>query len=52
MTTINITIPTGKAGKLAVYTLEFSITNFDAVIEAAANVKTVNDLKNELWTVK
>lgn len=52
MTTLNITIPTGKAGKVAYFTIQFSIANFDQVVDAVANIKTINDLNNPLWTVK
>ena len=52
MTTINITLPTGKAGKVSVFTIEFSVLNFDAVIEAVSGVKTVSELKSSnLWRI-
>ena len=52
MATMNITLSTGKAGKLSVFTIEFSVLNFDAVIEAVSGVKTVSELKSSnLWRV-
>jgi hypothetical protein len=52
MTTINVTLPTNKAGKLAVFTIKFSVLKFDEVIDAVSNVKTIEQLKSSnLWEV-
>ena len=45
MTTLKITLPTSKAGQLAIYTIEFAISNFDLVIEQVSNIKTIEELK-------
>ena len=52
MTTIKVTLPSSKAGQLRVFTIEFSIKDFDQVIDLVSQVKTLNDLKkSELWKV-
>lgn len=52
MTTLNVTLPTKKAGKLAVFTIQFSILNFDEVIDAVSKIKSVEQLNNStLWKV-
>ena len=52
MTTIKVTLPSNKAGQLRVFTIEFSIKDFDKVIDAVSEVKTIDDLKkSELWKV-
>jgi len=52
MTTLKVTLPTKKAGQLAIFTIEFSITNFDAVVDAVSQIKTIEGLKNNsLWKV-
>ncbi len=53
MTTINVTIPTGKPGKVAVFTIEFQVSKFDEVIEAVSTIKTISEIQNfNLWEVK
>jgi hypothetical protein len=53
MTTINVTIPTGKPGQQSIFTIEFSILNFDEVIDAVSEIKTIIELQNsKLWKVK
>ena len=52
MTTLKVTLPTKKAGQLAIFTIEFSIKNFDAVVDAVSKITNYNDLKNStLWQV-
>lgn len=52
MTTLKVTLPTKKSGQLAVFTIEFSITNFDKVVDAVSEVKTIEQLNNNaLWKV-
>ena len=52
MTSIKVTLPSNKAGQLKVFTIEFSIKDFDRVIDAVSEVKTIDDLKkSELWKV-
>ena len=52
MTTLKVTIPTGKAGQQAIFTIEFATSNFDAVIDAVSEVKNINELKSSsLWKV-
>jgi len=52
MTNLKVTLPTKKAGQLAIFTIEFSITNFDAVVDAVSTLKTVEELNNcSLWKV-
>jgi hypothetical protein len=52
MTTINVTLPTGKAGQQKIFTIEFSILNFDLVIDAVTQIKNITDLNNSnLWKV-
>ena len=52
MTTIKITLPTKKAGQLAVYTIQFSVSDFDAVVEAVSEIRNYQDLINcKLWKV-
>jgi len=51
--TINVTLPTQKAGLLSVFTIEFKAKDFDAVVESVASVKTFDELNNNLlWTIK
>ena len=50
MTTLNVTLPTKKAGQLAVYTIVFNIADFDQVIEAVSSITTFEELSNSsLW---
>ncbi len=52
MTTLKVTLPTKKAGQLAIFTIQFAITNFDAVVDAVSVVTTIDELKNNsLWKV-
>jgi len=52
MTTLKVTLPTKKAGQLAVFTIQFSISNFDAVVNAVSECKTVNELyASSIWRV-
>jgi hypothetical protein len=52
MTTLKVTLPTKKAGQLAAFTIQFSIANFDKVVDAVAEVKTIEELNNNtLWKV-
>lgn len=52
MKTLKVTLPTKKAGQLAVFTIQFSIANFDKVVDAVAEVKTIEELNNNtLWKV-
>lgn len=52
MTTLKVTLPTKKAGQLAIFTIEFSITYFDAVVDAVSELKTIEELNNcSLWKV-
>lgn len=52
MTTLKVTLPTKKAGQLSIFTIQFPITNFDAVVDAVAKIKNYNELKNStLWQV-
>jgi len=52
MTTIKITLPTKKAGQVAVYTIQFSVSDFDAVVEAVSEIRNYQDLINStLWKV-
>ena len=52
MTTLKVTKPTNKPGELYVFTIQFSILDFDNVVEAVSNVKTVEELFNSsLWKV-
>lgn len=52
MTTLNVTIPTKKAGKLAVFTIQFDIANFEKVVDAAASLKSIEELNScTLWKV-
>ena len=51
MTTINVTLPTNKAGKLAVFTIQFEIKNFDAVIDQIENVTIEGLFSSNLWKV-
>lgn len=53
MTTLNITLPTGKKANLAVYTIQFSIALFDQVIEKVSEITTYEELTAcNLWIVK
>ena len=52
MTTINITLPTNKSGKQSVFTIQFSVLNFDSVIDAVSKVKNIEELySSNLWKV-
>lgn len=52
MTTLKVTLPTNKAGELAVFTIQFSISKFDEVIDAVSEIKNVEQLNNStLWKV-
>jgi hypothetical protein len=52
MTTLNVTLPTGKPGQQRIFTIEFNITNFDQVIDKVSKVVSVIELKNsKLWSV-
>jgi hypothetical protein len=52
MTTLKVTLPTKKAGQLFVYTIEFSISDFDAVVDAVSEIRNYQDLINStLWKV-
>jgi len=52
MTTIKITLPTKKAGQLSVYTIQFSVSDFDAVVDAVSGIRNYEDLINStLWKV-
>jgi len=51
--TTTITLPTTKPGQVTYHTIEFSPANFDKVIEAVSEVKTIIELaNNKLWTLK
>jgi hypothetical protein len=53
MTTLNVTLPTGKAGKVSVFTIEFKITDFDKVIDSVSELQNEKELRaSNLWTVK
>ncbi len=50
---MNITVATGKAGKQAVFTIEFKASDFLQVVDAVAEIKTIDQVLNsKLWTVK
>ena len=52
MTTLKVTLPTKKAGQLAVFTIQFSISDFDAVVNGVSECKTVNELyASSIWKV-
>lgn len=52
MTTLHVTLPTNKAGQLSVFTVKFNVANFDKVVEALAEVKSIKELNNNtLWEV-
>lgn len=52
MTTLTLTLPTGKAGQQATFTIQFNVSNFDAVIESVSELKSVEDLySSNLWKV-
>ena len=52
MTTLKITLPTTKAGKLAVFTIKFDIKNFDIVTDLISEIKTIDELlNNKNWEV-
>jgi len=52
MTTLKVTLPTKKAGQLAVFTIQFLISDFDAVVNAVSECKTVNELyASSIWKV-
>jgi len=52
MKTLNVTLPTNKAGKLAIFTISFSLAQFDAVIDAVSQIKSFDELNNNnLWKV-
>jgi hypothetical protein len=52
MTTLKVTLPTKKAGQVAVYTIQFSVSDFDAVVEAVSEIRNYQDLINStLWKV-
>jgi hypothetical protein len=52
MTTLNVTLPTGKAGQQRIFTIEFSKSNFDLVIDQVSKVTSIIELKNsKLWMV-
>jgi hypothetical protein len=51
MTTLKVTLPTNKAGQLAVFTIEFSISNFDSVIDAVSLCTIEQLYSSNLWKV-
>jgi hypothetical protein len=51
MTTLKVTLPTKKSGQLAVFTIQFSINNFDAVIDAVSECTIENIFNSNLWKV-
>jgi hypothetical protein len=52
MTTLKVTLPTNKAGQVAVFTIQFSISDFDTVIDAVSECKTVEQLYgSSIWKV-
>ena len=51
MTTLKVTLPTNKAGQLAVFTIQFSINNFDAVVDAISECTIENIYNSNLWKV-
>ena len=52
MTTITVTLPTGKAGQQASFTIQFNVSDFDSVIESVSSITTVKDLySSNLWRV-
>ncbi len=51
MTTLKVTLPTNKSGQLAVFTIQFSIDNFDAVVDAVSECTIENIFTSNLWKV-
>jgi hypothetical protein len=52
MISLKVTLPTKKSGQLDVFTIQFRIANFDKVVVSVAEVKSIEELKNNtLWKV-
>lgn len=52
MSTITVTLPTKKAGKVAYFQIKFNVADFDKVVDAVAEVKTIEQLySSPLWKV-
>lgn len=50
--TLTVTIPTGKAGKVNFFKIQFDIQNFDKVTSAVSLVQSEKELRNSnLWIV-
>ncbi len=56
MTTLTITTPTTKAGKVAYFTIEFLVSNFDTVLDKVETLTNPEDVysieKTGIWKVK
>jgi hypothetical protein len=53
MATLNVTIPTGKAGRVSVFTIEFKKSDFEKVIDSVSEIQNEKELRaSNLWTVK
>ena len=51
MTTMNVTLATGKAGQQAIFKIQFEVSKFDEVIEKVSCITIEELMTSTLWKV-
>ena len=51
MTTMNVTLATGKAGQQAIFKIQFEVSKFDEVIEKVSCITIEELITSTLWKV-